>query len=166
MFAGIYAGAQAIERFLEPLSHWLLSTEDTESKYGEAVEAADKAVTLWLADSSEGNKTAVETAMKDMATKKNAIDERKDDRAAIFWAIASVAGMLAAAQFNLFLLKLIGVTATYSWDVFATGLVLGGGTKPLHELIGKLSASSGSSEQSGGSANQAGGGATTVTTGA
>lgn len=159
VFAGIYAGAQAIERLLEPLSHWLLPTETSDDEYGKAVTAADKAVTAWLAEPTDATKQAIETAMNQMATKKNAIDELQDDRAVIFWAIASVVGILAAAQFNLFLLKLIGISTTYSWDVFATGLILGAGTKPLHELIGKLSSSS---DSSGDSTTQATG-ATSVT---
>lgn len=157
VFAGIYAVAQAIERLLEPLSHWLLSSETTDNAYGEAVEKADAGVTAWRSSpENAATRDAAETAMKDMAKAKNSVDERKDDRAAIFWAIASVLGMLASAQFGLFLLKLIGVSSSYGWDVFATGLILGAGTKPLHDLITNLS--------SGSPTDSSGGGSTTTTT--
>jgi hypothetical protein len=150
VFAGLYAGAQIIERFLEPFSHWLLPSEDTRAAYGTAMETADKALTAWAADPTNAAlKTKAETAMKTMAKKKNAVDERTDDRVAIFWAIASILGMLASAQFGLFLLKLIGIPATYAWDVFATGLILGSGTKPLHDLITNLSKSAAPSDAAG-----------------
>jgi hypothetical protein len=134
VLAGIYAGSQAIERLLEPFSHWLLPAEDTEKSYGEAVEEADKKVAEWASDTGNAAKREdAEAAMRVMAKRKNAVDERKEDRAAVLWGIASVVGMVASAQFGLFLLKLIGVSSSYGLDVFATGLILGGGTTPVHD---------------------------------
>jgi hypothetical protein len=150
LFAGIYAGAQVIERLLEPLSHWLLSTQGDESKYAAAVGAADTAVTTWQTDPTPATKKAAEDEMLAMATAKKKIDEMKDDRAAVYWAIASVAGMLASGFMHIYLLKLIGITTTHAWDVFATGLIVGSGTKPVHDLVTKLSASSSSAGDSGG----------------
>jgi hypothetical protein len=157
VFAGIYAGAQVIERLLEPLSLWIKPNESSDKEYGEAVEAADKAITAWAKRPDDAQlKEQAEVTMKTMAEKKNAVDEKKDDRTAIFWGIASIVGMGASAGFGLFLLKLIGVSASYGWDVFATGLILGSGTKPVHEIITKVSkASSDDSKQEGGSATSA-----------
>jgi hypothetical protein len=157
VFAGIYAGAQVIERLLEPLSHWILPAEDSGEDYGTAVEEADNNIREWAANATnQGKKSAAEAAMETMAEKKNALDERKEDRAALFWAIASVVGMLASAQFGLFLLKLIGVSSSYAWDVFATGLILGSGSKPVHDLVTKVSKSSSAEASTGGSATTAG----------
>jgi hypothetical protein len=149
VFAGIYAAAQALERFLEPLSHWFLSTQDDENSYAEAVAAADTAVAAWMADPSDATKDAAEKAMEAMAKAKTKIDELKDDRAAAYWGIATIAGMLVSGFFHLYLLKLIGVTTTHGWDVVATGLIIGSGTKPLHDLISKITKSSTDSESGG-----------------
>lgn len=149
VFAGIYAAAQALERFLEPLSHWFLSTHDDENAYVEAVAAADKAVAAWMAKPSDDTKKVAEDAMEAMAKAKTKIDERKDDRAAAYWGIATIAGMLVSGFFHLYLLKLIGVSTTHGWDVVATGLIIGSGTKPLHDLITKITKSSSASESGG-----------------
>jgi hypothetical protein len=58
--------------------------------------------------------------------------------------------MLASGFMHIYLLKLIGITTTHAWDVFATGLIVGSGTKPVHDLVTKLSASSSSAGDSGG----------------
>jgi hypothetical protein len=149
VFAGIYAAAQALERLLEPLSHWFLSTEGEESTYSSAGSEADAAVAAWMAKPSDETKAAAETEMAAMAAAKAKIDEKKDDRAAAFWAIATVSGMLVSGFLHLYLLKLIGVSTTHGWDVFATGLVIGSGTKPLHDLITKISSKSEDSATSG-----------------
>ncbi len=151
VFAGIYAAAQGLERFLEPISHWFLSTQNGEKSYGDAVVEADKAITAWRANPTDETRATAETKMKSMADAKAKIDERRDDRSAAYWAIASIAGMLVSGFFHLYLLKLIGVTTTLGWDVAATGVIVGSGTKPVHDLITKASSSSSAASGTGGS---------------
>lgn len=57
--------------------------------------------------------------------------------------------MLASGGFGLFLLRAVNAPHVPVWiDVIVTGLVLGAGTKPLHDLITNLqtSAPKGTSE--------------------
>ena len=58
------------------------------------------------------------------------------------WALASFLGIVIAAWVGLGLLHTVGVQDAPRWvDVVVTGLAIGGGTKPLHDLIGNLQAS-------------------------
>lgn len=143
IFAGIYAAAQGIERLLEPISSWLLPDGNDSSSYENAVKEADSKISAWFAAPTDtGKKAAAEQAMEAMAKAKQQLDKRRKEREAIFWGVASIAGMLASGFFHLYLLKLIGVETSRAWDVFATGVIVGAGTKPLHELIQRLSSSS------------------------
>lgn len=146
IFAAIYAAAQAIERLLEPLASWSPLKDKAEDAYAAKVGAADRAVADWAADMSDPNKEAAQTAMRGMAKAKAELDGKTRDRGAIYWALASVVGMVAAAVFHLYLLKLVGIRTVHDLDVFATGLVVGAGTKPLHDLITNLQSGSGSQE--------------------
>jgi hypothetical protein len=151
VFAGLYAAAQGLERFLEPVSHWFLSTETDENAYSGAVSAADDAVAAWVANPTAATKDAAEKKMKAMAEAKGTVDDRRDDRAAAYWALASIAGMTISGFFHLYLLSLVGVTTTHGWDVAATGIIVRSGTKPLHDLITNMSSGGSSDESSGGS---------------
>ena len=56
--------------------------------------------------------------------------------------------MLAAGGLGLLLLHAIGLTKAPIWlDVLVTGLAIGSGTKPLHDLISNMQQSSGEKEQ-------------------
>jgi hypothetical protein len=53
--------------------------------------------------------------------------------------IASLLGMLSSGYLGMFLLRVIGVTTAPLWmDIAVTGLAVGAGTKPLHDLISKI----------------------------
>lgn len=55
------------------------------------------------------------------------------------WAAASILGMLGSAWLGVFLLRLVGVVdAPYFVDIAVTGVVVGAGTKPLHDLISHI----------------------------
>jgi len=68
-------------------------------------------------------------------------DQDKSDRAIEMLGIATVAGVGASMVFGLYFLRAIGVNYGHSnnWetaaDVIVTGLIISGGTKPLHDLI-------------------------------
>jgi hypothetical protein len=67
-----------------------------------------------------------------------AVAQTKADRAKQALGIASVAGVLAANAFGLYLLSLVGIQTSNTIDAFATGLVIAAGTKPLHDFISLL----------------------------
>ncbi|HEY3766417.1 MAG TPA: hypothetical protein VGL44_14755 [Gaiellales bacterium] len=97
-FASLYALAQAIERLLEPVNHFLQLGGDTH---------ADPSL--------------------------------RPNRAAICWGLASALAMTACGFFGFGVLHMIGDTSVSRYiDVVVTGLAVGGGTKPLHDLISGL----------------------------
>lgn len=62
--------------------------------------------------------------------------------ASTVWAIGAAIGMALSAGLGVLLLHSLGVTAaSRPVDFVITGLVIGGGTKALHELVGNMQAS-------------------------
>ena len=60
----------------------------------------------------------------------------KADRAAVVLGLATLAGVAASCGFGLYFLAAIGMTSvSHSVDTVVTGLTVGAGTKPLHDLI-------------------------------
>jgi hypothetical protein len=52
--------------------------------------------------------------------------------------------MLVAAAMKLYLLNTVGITAGTPWEeILATGLIIGAGTKPLHDLVQMMSTKAG-----------------------
>ena len=60
------------------------------------------------------------------------------DRAAVMLGIATLAGVAVSCAFGLFFLETIKIEVSNTIDVLATGLVIGAGTKPLHDFISSL----------------------------
>jgi len=87
------------------------------------------------------------------------LDQRRADKAVAYWALATILGLLLSATLGLYLLHIVGLrsdglAADGTWtagignaagirhmlDLLVTGLAIGGGTKPLHDLISNLQA--------------------------
>jgi hypothetical protein len=82
-------------------------------------------------------KAAVEEAARKAA--RHAVS--RGNRRVLFWTIASIIGMFAAANLKLYLLKSVGVAdPSRTMEVLATGLIIGSGTQPLHSLVELISA--------------------------
>jgi hypothetical protein len=99
-------------------------------------------------------------AVKLAAAAQADLDQRRADKTIAYWALASVLGVMLSATLGLYLLHTVGLrgdglSAGGAWtgspwnaagvrhmlDLLATGLALGGGTKPLHDLISNLQTS-------------------------
>jgi hypothetical protein len=66
------------------------------------------------------------------------VDARRTQRAMIFWAIASTCGLVLYGGFGFFLLQSVASPHTHVnsfIDLAVTGLTIGAGTKPLHDLV-------------------------------
>jgi len=64
---------------------------------------------------------------------------RRATRAIIFWALATLIALLVSAWARLYLLQLVGMQgAPRLMEISVSALVIGGGTKPLHDLITKI----------------------------
>lgn len=126
VFAPLYIAAQAIERFLEPFAaRW--STTTTEK------------LTLKRARTMK-DVAAVEAA-------ELALAKAKAKRAIPLWAAASSLGLLVCSMLGLGLIAAVSATPpsgefVRTVDVLITGLTVGAGTKPLHDLISRLEKSS------------------------
>jgi hypothetical protein len=118
---------------------------------------------------------AAAAAQKDAAVARKEHHHSQANRAVLMWATAAVLAMLACASLGIFLLRSIetpsavrGATASASvrsssaapsgpspaknpnrpLDLLVTGLVVGAGTKPLHDLISQIQTTSGKSKSS------------------
>jgi hypothetical protein len=140
IFALFYIAAQAIERFLEPFSHFFGATQPSGSKPNTAtqslvtksvaVKERDKA--LALADPHQ--------AAAQAAWWQEMLDQIRQNTATL-WAVASMIGMILSGWLGLLLLHAVKAPhAPRGLDIIITGLVIGAGTKPLHDLIGNIQA--------------------------
>ncbi len=132
VFAVFYILAQAIERLLEPLSE-LFGGDKTAAALGgnkpQAIVTRDAAVAAAIAEPTVNSATAAAEAQA-------VLDQIRANKAVVLWAAASLLAMLASGFFGLYILRGVGVSdAPVALDILVTGLAIGGGTKPLHDLI-------------------------------
>lgn len=62
----------------------------------------------------------------------------KADRAKVALGVTSLLGVVASGVFGLFFLQTIGIEASNTVDTLVSGLLIGAGTKPLHDFIDLL----------------------------
>jgi hypothetical protein len=141
-YAGVVAAAAALERLLEPLSQVLMPTTAAKN-------TAAESKTVAQADAANPATTAadVQPKVQQAASDQADVQTLRNNRAVLFWAIASVCGLGISGGFGLFLLQSIATGHVNSFlDLAVTGLTIGAGTKPTHDLITSLQAkASGSS---------------------
>jgi hypothetical protein len=108
---------------------------------------------------SEAASVCKKTALNLAAAAQAELEQRRTDKAVAYWALASGLGLLVSATLGLYLLHIIGLRGDglggdgnwtsgilsaagirHMLDVLLTGLAIGGGTKPLHDLISNLQA--------------------------
>src|ERR687888_425080 len=139
ILAVFFVAAQALERLLEPLSGLLLPKSRLEDDYqtalGEAERLAGAEPGLGLA----AVPTEIEAALHRAAAAKARLEGREQDRAIGYWALATVLAMLGSATLRLYILHELGIAnASRGLEILATGLIIGAGTKPLHDLVTNL----------------------------
>lgn len=120
LFAVLYIFAAAIERFVEPVKCLVI---------GKKKKDAENAVEKARATGTE----------KEEAEEKAKLNETRQDTKLITWAFATVFAILGTSSTGLFLMHAIGAEKVAPWlDILITGLAIGAGTKPLHDLIGYI----------------------------
>jgi len=125
-FTGLFILALAIERALEPFSRKLgpdtTKRRDTQAR------------TLAGAQADDTDEIAVECQL--------AVDMCRRLTAVVTWGLATGLAFLLCAQLNITLMQAIrasGSGAPPFWaDLLVTGLVVGAGTKPLHDLVSSI----------------------------
>lgn len=119
--------ATAIERLLEPFTTWLPGRKARDN-YDVAV-----------AGMMNGHVTS---SLKLVAAMKARVDRSIANRAVVIWGLATAIATSVCGASGFYVLHTIAA-AGYSpnvppWvDALATGLIVGSGTKPLHDLISK-----------------------------
>jgi hypothetical protein len=143
-YAAVLAVAAALERLLEPLSQ-LLMPSTTAKTAAVASKTAAQAAAANPAVQAAYVQPAVEQAASDQAD----VETLRTNRAVLFWAIASICGVGISGSFGLFLLQSIATGHVNSFlDLAVTGLTIGAGTKPTHDLITSLQAKASGSSSS------------------
>jgi hypothetical protein len=147
LFALFYVVTQGLERLLEPFARlW----DTTRAPAGERDAATVEAERHMAA----GNLAAANERLAVAAAMQAAVEQRRANRTVVLWAVASVLGMLLSAVLGLYLLHAVGLQddlvgidgrvaggwggpagLRHALDLLVTGLAIGGGTKPLHDLI-------------------------------
>ena len=146
-FAVLYIVTQAIERFLEPIaSTTLLGAGKVEDAKAVAKKKADALGAKLSPATADTDEEEVEKAAGEKQEADLKLQQVQANRKILLWAVASVLGLAAAVLMNLTLIESIAAVTTSGgaagWferlDVVITGLAIGGGTKPLHDLIANL----------------------------
>lgn len=168
IFAVLYIAAQAIERILEPFAPLVARTRKTEESEADEKDEADEAdapggqgaprtrpatTTRFVSRKeqetlrSRSLAAAISTdddlqkkrELEKAAAAQEAISRTRRNTALWLWTAATVIALLGSGLIGMTLLTTIGVAkAPVFVDLLVTGLAIGGGTKPLHDLIGNL----------------------------
>jgi Na+/glutamate symporter len=119
----VFAGA--VERFIEPFAHWLPGAK-TKNEYENTVAAM-----------TNGHPAV---SLREVAAAKARQDRAQANRTVLLWGLATGIAAAVTGASGFYLLHMI---AAADWavdiplwvDAMVTGLVVGTGTKPLHDLI-------------------------------
>jgi hypothetical protein len=134
-FAGLIVVAAALERLLEPLSQ-VLMPKDTSAASPKRAAARSRLQAQRAAADPATTSIDVQLRTHQAAVDQAAADARRTGRAIIFWAIASICGLGISGGVGLFLLQSVSSNHVNTLlDLAVTGLAIGAGTKPVHDLI-------------------------------
>ena len=143
LLAVFYIVAQATERLVEPLlaqAKVAPQTDTLKASVGEAKTALVNSIGMRQSD-------AATKAAEDVKAAQQELTAAQKQRALYGWALASIFALIVCGLLGL---GLIGAIATVDaksdgWkdvfsavDVVVTGLAVGAGTKPLHDLITRI----------------------------
>ena len=122
LFAGFFVLALAVERFLSLFNRWFVPGAAANR------DARDQA-------DADGDVVA-------LAERQGKVDRDRQVGSIIHWGVAAALSFLMAAQLNILLLTSIGGAGSArpnaALDLLVTGLVIGAGTKPLHDLVARI----------------------------
>ncbi len=126
-FAALFVFSAAVERVLEPFTRWMPGRTEQE-RYEKAV-----------ADMENGVPGATNAA----AHYKAAVDSARASRGVLMWGLATGVATVLSAGGGFYLLRLISANPGWNgvpvWvDALITGLVVGSGTKPVHDVVNRF----------------------------
>jgi hypothetical protein len=130
VFASLFAFATAVERVLEPFSRWLPGRH-TRAQFEQAVAG--------IANRPYG---ATYQDLTTVAAAKARMDRGRANRTLISWGIATAVSTVGSTAGGFYLLHAIAGpqwNGVQIWvDAIVTGIVVGSGTKPLHDVISRV----------------------------
>jgi hypothetical protein len=126
IFAGLVVVTAAVERILEPFTRWLPGRAAF-NRYGGALAAMENGA---------GTTVAAAKAKADY-------EQAKADKGILAWGLATALATVMSASGGFYLLHMIAENpqwdAVPTWiDSLVTGLIVGSGTKPVHDLISRV----------------------------
>ncbi|HVE95067.1 MAG TPA: hypothetical protein VNB24_09115 [Acidimicrobiales bacterium] len=129
VLAGLFVMAAAVERLLEPFAVYVgPKTTQTRSALENAV------ATAVTAPEAENLKAA--------ANMQATLNRKRFERGFILWGAATLVATLLCAGFGLLMLRAVSAEPAKDpnrfMDLLVTGLVVGAGTKPLHDLVTRM----------------------------
>lgn len=137
VFAVAYLQAQFIERMIELFNGASIFDKDKKEK---ARRESSIALTDAIALEERGLQNEAIEKKKEAIKKEKEVDEIDKKRVYIFWGIASLMGMILVF-FTVSLFQTVGVDIDpkVPWprflDTVLSGVIVGAGTKPLHDVI-------------------------------
>ncbi|MGC4749300.1 hypothetical protein ACLQ28_27145 [Micromonospora sp. DT201] len=130
VFLTLLVFAAAVERILEPFSRWLPGR------------AAEAALTRTVADMNGRPDGPTEADREAVAVATAAVARAKANRTIVAWGLASGLATVASSAGGFYVLHAV---AGAEWngvaiwiDAIVTGVMVGSGTKPLHDLIHRV----------------------------
>jgi len=130
VFAALFAFATAVERLLEPFARFLPGA-DSKAQFEAAVASM----------ANQGHASTYESLSR-VAAAKSKLERGRSNRMLVAWGIATAVSTVAASAGGFYLLHAIagpGWNGVATWiDAIVTGVVVGSGTKPLHDVISKV----------------------------
>jgi hypothetical protein len=135
--AAVVLFATALERFLEPISKYLLPDVKEKKQVDETTTTAAN-----LASDPKRGPDEVEGAAVEAATAIAAATKKTNERAIAMWALATILALIGPACLGVFFLRAVSPTSAPNrfLDMLITALIVGAGTKPLHDTIESIQA--------------------------
>jgi hypothetical protein len=140
IFAVFYIAAQGLERLAELIKlvfPQVGATKVDGERKDKATAEAERNKTLADALNSIKEKTSPDT--EGVAAKQRTVSQIRANTSVILWGLNSFLASVACGWLGLYLLDAVGVEGMAQWiDIAITGLAIGGGSKPLHDLISNI----------------------------
>jgi hypothetical protein len=154
IFALFYILAQVIERVQEPLVPYLGRAKDPGEEKREKQGGKTAKLKNQLQAKAELERAVVAefnrderisgqpTLEKDLANKERCVDQIRANLTVLIFGTSALLAMIIIGYMKASLLRTVGESGIPVWvDIAVTGLIVGAGTKPLHDLISNISAS-------------------------
>ena len=127
-WGGIVVFSAAVERLMEPISQWLPGRRSKGEYEGMVAAVANRHPAMGLAD---------------VAHAKARMDRARSNRGVLVWGLATAVATVVASAAGFNLMHMVAETDQWNgvanWvDSLVTGLVVGSGTKPLHDVISRV----------------------------